>query len=223
MRVSVRILALGLLTALAGASARADYFYNYEVDQATITVLPGDTAVVNVYLIETVTGGDALRLSDATQGLVSAGVRLTFGATAPVRVVAPGDITPNAAFNSPFTSVDLPGDGTAGIYELLDFGFDPILATVTSPTTSRLFLGSFVFTGLAEGADFDVIVGDFSADFVETATSQGIGIDDPTTNILSTSFRVISITSVPEPGSLALFLLGSGATVIAYRKRRRKV
>lgn len=222
MKANVRILGLVAVLALAGTSARADYSYSFAVDQSSITLLPGETTTVNVYLVETVSNGDAPRLTDPADGLLSAGVRLDFGVGAPVQVLAVGDITAGPDFTSPFNIADLPGDGTAGLYEFVDFGAAPALGTVISPTSSRVLLGSFLLTGVSIGSAFDIKVMDFTPDLVETITAQGISLDDPTTNIAAARIHVTGSRAVPEPASVALLLLGAGG-LWAYRRRQSKV
>src|SRR5690242_16177992 len=84
------------------ATARASFLFQF--DQSSYGVAPAGTVAVQVFLVET--GGTALR----DFGLLSAAVRVNVtGVTPggmPARVLLPGDVAPNPAFDFSTTDAD---------------------------------------------------------------------------------------------------------------------
>lgn len=214
MRTVRMILGVALVAALLPGAAKAEFLYSYAFGQDTYTVTPGETFLVDVFLQETVTGGEPPRLAD--DGLFGAGVRVHFD-EAPAQVIGLDDILPNTAEfdDALFLFTDLVPGVLAEFTEVIDLLSPPVFGTEVSPDVFRVFLGSFRFTaGLTPGQGFI-----FALDIPETddtITDAGFLLDPL---ILPAS---ATITVVPEPSTLTLLGIGVlGIAGHAVQRRRR--
>lgn len=212
--LTAALLAVGFLT--AGGSARAGYEFRFAtstgVEQSNFTLNFPSLLDVRVYLVST--GPDNL----ATTGLTSYGVNITYSGSSGAKVLAVGDITSNAAFTG-FTSRAVENDGGA-----TDFARarDSVLSGSvlgTAGTVSgenRVLLATFRFTGLANGDNL-VITADPNTGTNDTVLSNGTVLD----SLIANNSAVITVTNVPEPGTMILSgLLAVGVAGRAIRRRR---
>lgn len=200
--LGVSVFVVALLAGLPAGSARADLFLSLQPSSSTIDV--GEIVMVDVLLGQDGAGPQL----DASNPLLTAGIRLSFGDPAGVLGTDLGTIAylldwvADAAFEDPSTI-------TIGLTSLM--GFDDL--------TTPLLLARLTFTGLAAGTttlqvkDLD----DQSADFI---TLMGDVLDPTNVGTARITVRAAGGT-VPEPSSLAMGLLAAGtAAAIAARGRR---
>ncbi|MFK8115239.1 MAG: PEP-CTERM sorting domain-containing protein [Rubripirellula sp.] len=188
----------------------------YSFSEANYEVTAGSTVDVTVFLQQQDATGDPIDLT--IDGLVSAGVRVTFDTTPPsdrAEVLLEADITPNPLFDDTSfgPEFDLVAGESAGFVDSVDDVFAPI-------TGNNILLGTFRFTAgsvIGEvtnvravdfGIDDDTFAGDFDFTILDGAIGQGIS--------------TITVTAVPEPSSLGLLLVGGTVVVMSRRRRRRR-
>ncbi len=213
MRIRSVIL-IAALTLLPGRAA-ADYSFVFADSTGTyansFTVAQGSTVSVEVYLMQT-NGATGLTAS----GLTSAGVALNFN-QAIANVPNAAAITPNPAFNTSQTSV---GTGTASLNEQ-QVASGPVFAPTTGPNTGAVLLGTFNFTGVSAGTTVTLTAQPHPAPFDNNVLNDGTVLD----GMIANSSAVITVTAVPEPGSLLLGGLaaaGLGAGVLRRRWSRKQ-
>lgn len=216
MRMFTFLLAAALGLSLTANTARAGYELRFADSTGTETtsfdlVFPSKLDV-QVYLVAT--GSDA-----AGFDLSRYGVQLNYSGSANAKVLATSDITNNAAFNG-LDAKAIENDGGATDWaRSRDTAFGPAVGGVANPNeagTNRILLATFSFTGLSNG---DSIT--FSADPTgtnDTRLGDGTLID----SLIVGQSAVITVTAVPEPGSLllgGLLATGFGGFVVRRRKR----
>lgn len=213
---------LTLMTAVAAAAwlapaAHAAIQFNYATDVASVTLAPGETRSVALYLVETVTGGTPSRLA-TEDGLSSASVHVAYVPSALADPSFIGSISANTTdFNDPVAPEEfVAGDSrSAHIREYLDISAPSGPMGTDSAGVRQVLLGTVtVVGGLSDGVTtFEVRDIPVTND---TVTVSGFAAPlDP--DILSTSFSVTVV--VPEPASV-LTCATLTAGLLAARKRR---
>jgi len=213
-------IAMSAAVIVLGGQARAGYVYQLVTDKASYAEELGSQFDVSVYLQETVTGGDVSRLVGPNGGLVSAGVLVTYGPSAPARVESHGDILTNPAF----TDTDLqetvlfPGQGSAGFFEAVGSGDPSVVGVQTSPGVHRIELGTFRFQALSAGT-FTLSIGDLNPNLADLVTTDLTNLD-PLLTASSVSITIRDANAVPEPAGLVLLSLGAVGAVTLRRFRK---
>lgn len=209
-----------VVLAFGSASARAAAVYSLSAAQSNYTVAVGDTVDVQIFLVEQLGAGDTSELMGPDAGLISAGFRLTYGASDPAQVLLANDIAPNPAFDSGATLMKDAVPGSASLREDVDFGSPPAQGVEASPGVVSLWLGTFRFTALVAGTTV-VSVEDFDSDpqFIDFVTASFTDLDPA---IQSSRFTINATNPgvVPEPSSLAMAATAALGLVAVARRRR---
>jgi len=189
---------------------------------------PGEVLEIAVYVYETFTPGSETAVLDDEGGLLSVGLtisRTSVGPTDPAGVLASDEIAHNADFNDAYLldkSVQLSGgvfdsvtlEGARDIAEPTG-----IAAEVSSAGVRRLLLGTFTFTaGSVPNETTAFRIHDNAAapmNGTVTWDLPGLALDD---QLQPFDF---TITTIPEPASLALLALPT-CILVARRRRRAK-
>jgi hypothetical protein len=214
------ILTLATL-ALTADSVRADYQFTF--DSTNYTVGVGQTVNINLYLTQT---GSTTGLSST--GLQSGGVQLNYNTT----YVGNSLITPNNNTYSgsapigfdPANNTAIIGNGSNGLaigQSALVVGQlgseSPVKAGSGSPNTSNsILLGTFQFTGVSAGSSLTLTSAAFPGSDVNVL-ADGTVID----SLIANSSAVITVTAVPEPGTMILGGLLASGIAGGYLRRRR--
>ena len=210
---------------LGAAAAQAAIDFRYATDLDAITLMPGETASVSLYLVETTTAGTESRLV-AESGLSSASVGVYYvppstplASPATVRAIAANSVE----FNDPAGAQELvsPDYASATLREFVDI-FDPSGPTGTPgsiPGVRTVFLGTATIqAGNSEG------VTTFSIADIPV-TNDTVTIDNfasPLDPLILPATLSVTVL-VPEPASaaaLGLFVL-TGAVRPRRPARRR--
>jgi hypothetical protein len=192
---------------LAGAAARADFTYQFADSTGaaanTFSVQQGATVDVRVYILAT--GSDTL----TNNGLTAAGVTLNTTSPGVANVTAVAANT--AQFNNGHSTT------TGSSASVSEFASAPVTSSGTG-ASDRVLVGTFTFTGATVGQTLTIsAVPGLSPDNVRADNSN---IDTQLTNNAASAF--ITVTAVPEPGTLALTgTLVLGMTGAALRRIRR--
>jgi hypothetical protein len=215
----IRSLLLAAVFALLPGRAAADYAFEFFDPTAnggtgafstTFSVAAGSTVNVQVYLAQT----NGTTTLTAGPGLKDGGVGLSFN-QAIATVPSTSAITPNAAFDTSTKSV---GTGTASL-NVFQSTSSPVLAPTSGTTAGAILLGTFSFTGVSAGSTFAVTAQPHPAPFSNNVLGDGTVID----SMIANASAVITVTAVPEPGSLLLAgLAAAGMGVGAWRRRQRR-
>ena len=196
--------------------ARGNYAYQYLLSQPSYTTAPGGSVLVGVSLQERVTDGSTSRL--ATDGLFSAGVRVTFGSGSAAQVLAATDITFNSAFNSTFQTRIVNAGVSAELTESVDFASPALLGSALGGGVYQVFLGSFRFTvGSVAGQTTTITAVDIPG-MTDTLTGAGLALDALIQPASATITTTSNVATVPEPASLILLGL-AGACLGPIRRR----
>ena len=222
---------LSLLVTIAwGSYASAAYEYRYTFGSPNYQVLPGQVVAVDVYLQEKVSGGSIPWFTTANQGLFSGGVRVYFD-QAPVpsdraEVLSTANILKNPLFTDPTTTLNVVLGSSAGMIAAVNDPFTQLIqGTPLDASTSRILLGTFNFTAGLVGnevthllaSDYDTITPTNQNTAFNTSTFASIDLDSLVINGTAT------ITTIPEPSSLALLgLAGAALAGCQVRRLRRK-
>jgi hypothetical protein len=209
------IAVVGLL--LVNGSARADYQFTFAnssgVAETNFNVAVGQTVSIQVYLTQT---GSTTTLSNGP-GLTAGGVQLTGFNTAFTNVTG---ITANDSTTSSSTAFDADNTYTNIPNAKLVVAKDNSSVGLTNSAGSIL-LGTFTFTGISAGTTSTVTANPFPGENINLlAGSPPTSID----SLISNSSAVITVTAVPEPGTLVLTgLMAVGIAGGFVRRSRSKV
>jgi len=213
---------LPLIIALVGLgvsadAARAGYEFRFADSSGTFTnsfsfdatVTP--TVDIRVYLVQT--GGDT---GLSATGLVSSGVKLSYGGTV-ANVAGPANVFANAAFD------DTPNKTVTATEAALRQATDvnpPVKTLTTGPDANRVLIGTFRFTGLAVGSELTLTVDPNAAPVGNNVLDDGTVLDA----LIANDSAVITVTNVPEPGTMVLAgLLATGIGGAGLRRLRPSV
>ena len=196
--------ALITLVALTVASSPAQAGFVYGFDSSSYSSGGGASVTVSVYLIETDSNGTL-----QSQGLFSGGVSLNNSNTSIATVT---NITPNSGFANNTSNYS----GNPAILSANNAGNNSIVYPNPS-TPNEILLGTFTFTPIANGT-ITITANNISPSFSNNVTGT---FQDLTPLITGGETATITVTAVPEPGSMILG--GMLATGIAggYLRRRR--
>ena len=148
MRMVRFMLGVGLAWLILAGEAWAGSVYQYVFDKQFYAINPGGTVDVKVSLQETVSGTTSVLAND---GLIGAGVRVTFFSPAVAAVLSQADILPNTpSFDG--GSIKGLGSNYAEITEVVGLTSPAVTASPVAPNTYQIFLGTFRFTGLSDGS-----------------------------------------------------------------------
>ena len=217
-------LAAFVLISAASPAAWAVPTYEYVFDQTNYSVAPGGTVVVNVSLRETLGVGDTSLLN--TEGLLGAGLLVRFDVPAipsdRAEVLASADFDPQVGFDGPILKNLVPAS-SAGFTAAINIT-SPAVPATGGPTTFETLLGSFTFTaGLVPGEVTNLLATDWDTGTDDTITNLTLTILDGQIDDGAATITVQGSlpVAVPEPASIALWLMFAAASLIAIRRRTR--
>jgi hypothetical protein len=210
-REKMRLTVLSALGLVAAAAAPARALLLFTTDQAGVSVAPGTSATLNIYLTEQ--PGSSIITGEL--GLFSAGLRVS-------RSNAPGDqavltaITPAANFDGThITSVEV---ANASLYEDHASGIGP---GALPDALGRVLLGTLTLTASSTpGQTTSFQISDDNALTSNTVTYLGTPLDD-TPGIGSANFSVTAV--LPDPSSTGLFMLLAWPLATRNRTCRRAI
>jgi len=225
MRLLFSSLIVVVVLAFTSATSRAGYEYTFDASNYTVAV--GSTVNVNVYLTQT---GSDTGLSATS--LASGGVQLNYNpAFVANNAISPNNTTSSGSSPTGFDSsnnITTIGNGSNGLpvgSSLVGVSQNippesAVKAGSGSPNTSTsILLGTFQFTGVSAGTSLIVSTNSFPGQDVNVL-ADGTVLD----GMISNSSAVITVTAVPEPGTLALTgLLVTGIAGGYLRRRSRLV
>lgn len=231
LRHTIRILTM-LVLACWSIQAHAAYIYQYTFGQPNYYVAPGHTVTVDVYLQETVSGGDTPWFTSANQGLFSGGVRVFFNETplpsdlAEVPSIA--NILVSPLFTDPANIRNLQTGVSAGITAAV---VDPLTELIPgnplNATTSRILLGTFHFTaGLINNEVTHLLATDFNTS--APGSNENTVFNSSTFDSLDLDSLILpstaTITTIPEPSTfVGLLLIGLAAWHVGKLFRRKNL
>ena len=213
----IRFLLLPVLLALLQAgAARADYTFQF-TDQngnltSAFTVAVGATITVDVWLKES-NGATALQ----TPGLNNGGVSLSYNQSI-ANVTA---LAGNSAFDTQQPSIT-PGKASVNDTQVISGG---ITAPSSGANTDRILLGAFTFTGVSAGTTTALTSTPHAGSSPPISDNNLADSPNYTSidSLIANANASITVTAVPEPGTLVLTgLLASLMGVGAWRRRRRQ-
>ena len=229
----IRLLAVSLAGCLLSAApVRADYSFEFSSGGTfgtSFSVGQGQTIAVQVYLAGNNSTGNT-NLSSSGNGLTDGGVSLQFATSGAFNI--PGltgtntnsNISPNTAQFSGPNSTALANNGngpygagatsTATVRVHSDL---PVYSTSTDSSGNNvILLGTFTFTGQSVGTGTTVTA-------IPSGTSVNVdGMGNDLDSLISgNSSATISVTAVPEPGTMVLGGLLASGILGGYLRRRR--
>jgi hypothetical protein len=213
----IRFLLAALLIPLAAGVNRADYAFTFAdgsgnpITSSSISVASGSTVSVEVLLTQT---GGATGLS--ASGLNQAGVQLNGYNTSNVTVagVTPNDTAHGGAFDAVNTTTSINNGGSTGAAKLTEGYLNPN----TGLAGASVYLGTFTFTAGAPGTTSTVTAVAYPGQD-NNVLANGTVID----GLISNANLAITVTAVPEPGTLVLTgLLAGGVAGAGVRRLRRR-
>jgi hypothetical protein len=224
MPLTAAILAAAGAMAIVTRTAPATVSYRYMTDTPAVTLAPLQTAGVNVFLEETVSGGSTSLLA-AEHGIVGAGFQTT-GFSNLAHPSSVQSITSNAAAFSGPASTGTTGANNLFLMEAVNFP-DAIgaLGSATGGIT-RVLLGTIHIQAGADAGRTMFSLAGYQDNTLTFTSGYDLDVSQGTAPAYTgTSFNVpptpdFSVTVIlPEPGSLAL--LGTGAIVLMRRRASR--
>lgn len=212
-----------LFTAMIG-SIDAAPTYQLRFDQTDLSLLPGESTDVQIFLDETIDTGDSFILGSGSglNGLITArfDIQQTGSGDSMISAAAPA---------MSMTGSVITGVGTPLVTFANAIGFDiadvPVVGFDNGPLTRSVFLGSVSLTAGSAGSTNLFQLADASAgdDFVIGDGLDGLISGDPNVFLdAGISFGSVSVTAVPEPSS-AIAILIAVAGLVHYRRRTAAV
>lgn len=245
MRSNLWVLASALLSMMLVPTAQAERIFTYEFGSTQYNVPPGESVDVQVFLVETLSGGDLGDSWLASETLSSAAVRLSYLDPIPAdkaTLTSADRIAPNPQFDDPgspakplkdeiiddfvFWAGSPPEhEPIAGLSEWVNlFATTGVSPEVVVPGSKyRIPLGTFRFTAGTQHAVFTTVQAtdlypwlDETVTFANLAHPLGITLD----GLILSGETVIA--TIPEPSAVALSLgaVFAGACFWAVRRRR---
>ena len=218
----IRFLTLAVLSVLlfTAGSTSADFSFQFTdqngntVPSNAFTVAQGSSVNVNLYLTQS--NGET-RLT--SPGMQSAGVALTYNNS----IANTTSVTGNAAFDVQTTSGV--GTGKASINDSAVVN-PPVTAPTSGANANRILLGQFTFQGASVGTTSLVTSTPHAGS--KPPIADNVLADSPTftsiDSLIANASATITVTAVPEPGSMILCSLAASACALAaWRRRRCKV
>jgi hypothetical protein len=214
--MTLRLLTVLATTAVALTAGPARAGYEFTFDSSNYTVAVGQTVTVSLYLTQT--GGTT---SLSTAGLASGGAQLNYNST----YLNNSSITPNNTNYSSTASGSNTGfdpsnnvTRTSSGSSVLTVAQSGTEAAVTPPSgnPNSILLGTFQFTGVSAGTSLTLTSQAFPGSDVNVL-GNGTVID----SLIQNSSAVITVTAVPEPGSLILGGLAVTGIAGTWVRRRR--
>jgi hypothetical protein len=212
MKLRIGFVSAVLTMMLSADVARADYTFLFTDSSGnastSFSVAVGQTVDIRVYLAQT---GSTTGLSST--GLDSGGVQLNTSNSSIANVTK---VTANSAFDVSSTATG----ASANVTE-----HQTISPSVKAPTSgtdaNRILLGTFTFTGVSSGSTLTVTA------IPSTGTNVNV-LGDGTVldSMIVGASAAITVTAVPEPGSMllaGLAVAGFGAGIMYRRLRRPKL
>jgi hypothetical protein len=212
MKLRIGLVSAVLTMMLSADVARADYTFLFTDSSGnastSFSVKVGQTVDIRVYLAQT---GSTTGLSST--GLDSGGVQLNTSNSSIANVT---NVTANPAFDSSSTATG----ANANVTEHQTIS-SPVKAPTSGADANRILLGTFTFTGVSAGSTLTVTA------IPSTGTNVNV-LGDGTVldSMIVGSSAAITVTAVPEPGSMllaGLAVAGFGAGVVYRRLRRPKL
>jgi hypothetical protein len=216
MHLRLFTIALAATLLLAGA-ARADFQYEFAQGGTvgtSFSVAQGSTIDIQVYLLQT--NGPTTNSTNLTaKGLSFGGVALQYSASAPFSIASTSAITPNSAFSTSSPALSTSSGTTTASLQLQNDS--PVFAPTTGTNAGAILLGTFTFTGSSVGTSTTVSALP-NANGANNVDGAGTNLD----SLIANSSASITVTAVPEPGSVVLTgLLALGIAGAARRRLRR--
>jgi len=220
------------LSLLAGCCCWAPAASIFSFDQATYTVMAGNTVSIPVYLQLDDVGTNDLSNMIADDGMFSIGVRLVQDTMAPMQPTMPagiatlGDIQPNMTEFDANPTIDYVSTANAGVIVYTPIAAPDGPQKTSGQPTGRFLIGNFVFTtGTVVGETTIFNAQDiFASPSADTVTFNGGFTLDPTgiAPVSITTVAPLTPVGVPAPAAAwaGLVLLAAMGFMQFVRWRR---